>query len=152
MSLTLSGVWGSRAFVKPVSSGSSYGITRVTEASELPAAIEEAFCFDTRVLVEAAVVGTEITVPVLGNEDVRALEAIEVRYDTDFYDLSVKYDDPSKHHVIPPELPADVVGKGQGALPAWAHRALGARERLEATSWLMRTACPTSSRRTSFRV
>lgn len=151
MSLTLSGVWGSRAFVKPVSSGSSYGITRVTEASELPAAIEEAFCFDTRVLVEAAVVGTEITVPVLGNEDVRALEAIEVRYDTDFYDLSVKYDDPSKHHVIPPELPADVVERAKELACMHTVRS-GARERLEATSWLMRTACPTSSRRTSFRV
>ena len=115
---------GLPAFVKPVSSGSSYGITRVTEASELPAAIEEAFCFDTRVLVEAAVVGTEITVPVLGNEDVRALEAIEVRYDTDFYDLSVKYDDPSKHHVIPPELPADVVERAK-ELACMAHRALG---------------------------
>ena len=115
---------GLPAFVKPVSSGSSYGITRVTEASELPAAIEEAFCFDTRVLVEAAVVGTEITVPVLGNEDVRALEAIEVRYDTDFYDLSVKYDDPSKHHAIPPELPADVVERAK-ELACMAHRALG---------------------------
>ncbi|WP_365903517.1 D-alanine--D-alanine ligase [uncultured Parolsenella sp.] len=98
----LVGCVGLPCFVKPVSSGSSYGITRVKEASELADAIEEAFKFDTRILVEAAVVGTEITVPVLGNERAQALEAIEVRYETEFYDLSVKYEDPSKHHVIPP--------------------------------------------------
>ena len=94
------------------------------EASELADAIEEAFKFDTRILVEAAVVGTEITVPVLGNERTQALEAIEVRYETEFYDLSVKYDDPSKHHVTPPELPEDVVERAK-ELACRAHQALG---------------------------
>lgn len=115
---------GLPCFVKPVSSGSSYGITRVKEASELADAIEEAFKFDTRILVEAAVVGTEITVPVLGNERAQALEAIEVRYETEFYDLSVKYEDPSKHHVTPPELPEDVVERAK-ELACRAHQALG---------------------------
>ena len=110
--------------MKPVSSGSSYGITHVKEASELADAIEEAFKFDARILVEAAVVGTEITVPVLGNERTQALEAIEVRYETEFYDLSVKYDDPLKHHVTPPELPEDVVERAK-ELACRAHRALG---------------------------
>ncbi len=111
-------------FVKPVASGSSHGVTCVDEASQLACAIEEAFRFDTRVLVESAVTGTEITVPVLGNNHPEALPAIEVRYETRFYDDSVKYDDPAKHHVIPPELPEQVVAEAS-ELACKAHVALG---------------------------
>ena len=111
-------------FVKPVSSGSSHGVTCVDEPSQLPGAISAAFECDTRVLIESAVEGTEITVPVLGNGHPEALPAIEVRYETRFYDDSVKYDDPSKHHVIPPELPEAVVAEACD-LACRAHVALG---------------------------
>lgn len=111
-------------FVKPVSSGSSHGVTCVDEPGQLFQAVEEAFKCDTRVLVESAVEGTEITVPVLGNSHPEALPAIEVRYETRFYDDSVKYEDPSKHHVIPPELPQSVVAEAC-ELACRAHVALG---------------------------
>ena len=115
---------GLPVFVKPVSNGSSYGVTRVDKAENLASAIAAAFKFDQRVLVERAVSGTEITVPVLGNDNPDALPAIEVRYDAAFYDLATKYDDPSKHHVIPPTLPAGVVTRAQ-ELACRAHVALG---------------------------
>ena len=115
---------GLPVFVKPVSSGSSHGISCVDEKSQFAGAIAEAFKFDTRVLIESAVTGTEVTVPVLGNNHPQALPAIEVRYETRFYDENVKYEDPSKHHVIPPELPAEVVARAQ-ELACRAHVALG---------------------------
>lgn len=111
-------------FVKPDANGSSFGVTRVNEQEKLQAAIDEAFTYDTKVLVEAAVTGTEITVPVLGNTNPKALPIVEIRYEAEFYDLQVKYDDPAKHHVIPPELPEDVI-KRAGELACKAHVALG---------------------------
>lgn len=115
---------GLPVFVKPVSNGSSYGITRVTQADQLPAAVTEAFHFGGRVLVEQAVSGTEITVPVFGNDHPDALPAVEIRYDAGFYDLASKYEDPAKHHVIPPELPQTTVTRAQ-ELACRAHQALG---------------------------
>lgn len=115
---------GLPVFVKPVSNGSSYGITRVTDAGSLPGAVAEAFRYGDRVLVEQAVSGVEITVPVFGNDHPEALPAVEIRYDAGFYDLASKYEDPAKHHVIPPRLPQATVTRAQ-ELACRAHRALG---------------------------
>lgn len=115
---------GLPCFVKPVSNGSSYGVSRVDDAQELRAAVSEAFRFGSRVLVEQAVEGVEITVPVIGNDHPDALPAVEIRYDSKLYDLEAKYDDPSKHHVIPPALPQATVTRAQ-ELACRAHRALG---------------------------
>lgn len=115
---------GLPVFVKPVSNGSSYGITRVDSPEELVGAIHTAFAYGERVLVECAVSGTEITVPVLGNEVPDALPAVEIRYDSGFYDLDAKYEDPSKHHVIPPALPQATITRAQ-ELACRAHVALG---------------------------
>ena len=111
-------------FVKPVSDGSSYGISCVDEASELEAAVAKAFAYGDRVLVEEAISGTEITVPVLGNENPEALPAVEIRYGSSFYGIEDKYDDPAKHHVIPPALPTATVTRAQ-ELACRAHVALG---------------------------
>lgn len=118
------GALGLPVFVKPVSNGSSYGITKVSKAEELTGAIEAAFAYGSRVLVEQAVTGTEITVPVIGNEHPDALPAVEIRVDSGFYDLEAKYDDPAKHHVIPPALPQATVTRAQ-ELACRAHVALG---------------------------
>lgn len=115
---------GLPVFVKPVSNGSSYGITKVSRAEDLAAAVAEALKYDVRVLVESAVTGTEITIPVLGNEHPSALPAVEIRVSSGFYDLKAKYEDPSRHHVIPPELPQATVTRAQ-ELACRAHVALG---------------------------
>jgi D-alanine--(R)-lactate ligase len=54
-------------FVKPARSGSSFGVSKVTRADELPAAIAEARRFDAKVLVERAVVGSEVGCAILGH-------------------------------------------------------------------------------------
>ena len=113
-------------FVKPAANGSSFGITRVTERSQINAAIAHAGTAGGRVLVESCVTGTEITVPVLGNEEPHALPIVEVVTGAEFYDLKVKYEPSSMHHVIPARLEPGVYAKAQ-ELAVRAHRALGCR-------------------------
>ena len=111
-------------FVKPSGNGSSFGITRVTESSKLQEAVDLAGSEGERVLIEECVVGTEITVPVIGNADPHALPIVEIVTDADFYDVKVKYEPAELHHVIPARLAPAVYAKAQAAAVA-AHKALG---------------------------
>lgn len=110
-------------FVKPATNGSSFGVTAVNEVSQLRDAIELAGESDSEVLVEERIVGTEITVPVIGNEDPQALPIVEIVTGADFYDLKVKYEPASMHHVIPARLEAGVYARAQ-ELAVRAHKAL----------------------------
>lgn len=111
-------------FVKPAANGSSYGVTRVTSASQLREAVERASAGGDRVLIEECVTGTEITVPVIGNDDPKALPIVEIVTGAEFYNLKVKYEPSSMHHVIPARLEAGVYARAQ-ELAVRAHRALG---------------------------
>lgn len=111
-------------FVKPSGNGSSFGITRVTESSKLQEAVDLAGSEGERVLIEECVVGTEITVPVIGNADPHALPIVEIVTGADFYDAKVKYEPAELHHVIPARLAPAVYAKAQDAAVA-AHKALG---------------------------
>ena len=113
-------------FVKPAGNGSSYGITRVTDVAQLPQAIELAGSQGDVVLIEQCIQGTEITVPVLGNDDARALPIVEVVTGAEFYDLKVKYEPSSLHHVIPARLDPEVYARAQ-ELAVVAHQTLGCK-------------------------
>ncbi len=113
-------------FVKPSGNGSSYGVTKVTCKEQLPDAIEHASADGEIVLVEQCIEGTEITVPVIGNSDPEALPIVEIVTNADFYDLKVKYEPASLHHVIPARLDKDVYARAQ-ELAVLAHKALGCR-------------------------
>lgn len=113
-------------FVKPVSNGSSFGISRVNERGELAAAVRKAESEGDRVLVEECVSGVEITVPVIGNDEPRALPIIEIALDSEFYDLKVKYEPASLHHIIPARLDETVYKRAE-ELGITAHKALGCR-------------------------
>ena len=111
-------------FVKPSGNGSSFGITRVTESAKLQEAVDLAGSEGERVLIEECVVGTEITVPVIGNADPHAQPIVEIVTGADFYDVKVKYEPAELHHVIPARLAPAVYAKAQDAAVA-AHKALG---------------------------
>ena len=113
-------------FVKPSANGSSYGVTRVTEASQLADAVRLAGEGGGRVLIEECVTGTEITVPVIGNSDPHAMPIVEIVTGAEFYDLKVKYEPASLHHVIPARLEPVVYARAQ-ELAVKAHQALGFR-------------------------
>ncbi|MGI6754492.1 MAG: D-alanine--D-alanine ligase family protein [Atopobiaceae bacterium] len=112
--------------VKPVSNGSSFGVTRVTERSQLKQAIAEASVKGDDALVEQCIEGTEITVPVLGNNDGQALPVVEIVTGAEFYSLKVKYEPSALHHIIPARLDSGVYAKAQ-KYAVMAHQALGCK-------------------------
>lgn len=117
---------GTSLFVKPASNGSSYGVTKVTDRSQLKDAVELAGGEGQAILVEECVEGTEITVPVIGNAEPHALPIVEIVTGAEFYDLKVKYEPSELHHVIPARLPEEVYARAQ-ELAERAHVALGCR-------------------------
>ena len=117
---------GLPVFVKPAANGSSYGITKVTSARQLARAVARAGEGGCRVLVESCVEGTEITVPVVGNEEPEALPVVEIVTNAEFYDLKVKYEPSELHHVIPARIPEESYARAQ-ELAIRAHQALGCR-------------------------
>lgn len=78
-------------FAKPANLGSSVGVSKVHGPKELPDAVAEALRFDEHLLVEEAVVGREIEIAVLGNDQPRASLPGEVVPGAEFYDYDDKY-------------------------------------------------------------
>ena len=78
-------------FVKPVRSGSSFGITKVLEPCRLLAAVQLAFTYDTEVLVEEAVCGFEVGCAILGNESPLVGRVDEIELSDGFFDYTEKY-------------------------------------------------------------
>jgi D-alanine-D-alanine ligase len=78
-------------FVKPANMGSSVGVSKVKRAEELPAALDEAFAYDQKVVIEAGLDAREIEVSVLGNERPEASLPGEIVPDREFYDYDSKY-------------------------------------------------------------
>jgi len=94
-------------FVKPANSGSSIGVSKVKSDSDLPAAIEMAFRFDDKALVERGVDAREIEVSVLGNDAPEASLPGEIVAGRDFYDYEDKYADNKAELIVPAKLPKD---------------------------------------------
>lgn len=87
--------------IKPSSEGSSIGVSIVYKIEELGEAIEKAFWYDDRVIMEDFIDGKEIHVGILGD---RALGAIEVRPKQGFYSYEAKYTQGLTDYIYPPEL------------------------------------------------
>ncbi len=83
---------GERSVVKPARLGSSVGMSLVHDLDELPAALDEAFRWDRKVIVEAYVENArELECGVLGNDEPVVFEPGEVRSTHEFYDYEAKY-------------------------------------------------------------
>ncbi|MCL2094924.1 hypothetical protein FWH13_02285 [Candidatus Saccharibacteria bacterium] len=83
---------GMPVFVKPAHLGSSIGITKVTKAAELGNAVDVALVYDNKCLVEKAVENlTEVTVPVIGNEDLELGLVEKPLNKGEFFDFDAKY-------------------------------------------------------------
>lgn len=83
---------GSPVFVKPANAGSSIGISKAKDAKSLAIALECAFKYDSKVLVEEAIVGREIECGVLGNgSDLFCAQPGEVIPHCEFYSYEAKY-------------------------------------------------------------
>ena len=111
------------AIVKPVAQGSSVGLSLVATAGEMRAALERALAHDTRALVEERLLGTEITVGVLGNRDLQALPVVEIVSRHTLFDYQSKYDPDPQRGDLPRAHPRSHGAARAGAGPARAPRA-----------------------------
>jgi D-alanine--D-alanine ligase len=93
------------AFVKPARQGSSVGMTRVDRVEQLRPALDEAFAYDDRVLVEELLEGREMTVGVVGDRTLTALPVVEIVTRSRFFDYLAKYDPALTDDICPAELP-----------------------------------------------
>jgi D-alanine-D-alanine ligase len=100
-------------FVKPATLGSSVGMTRVANAKEIGKAMDFAAEFALKIVVERGIVGREIEVSVLGNDDVRASIPGEIVPHREFYDYTAKYLEGGTRLVIPAPLTKKQVGTFQ---------------------------------------
>ena len=118
-------------FVKPARSGSSFGVSKVTGKDELASAVEAAGRYDSKVLIEEAVVGSEVGCAILGNDlDLLAGEVDQIALSHGFFRI---------HQEIAPEsgsdnstvtVPADISGESRALVQETAkavYRALGCR-------------------------
>ncbi len=90
-------------FVKPSNSGSSLGISKVINESEIIQALEKAWEIDQRILVEEGLQVREIECGIIGNSKLLTSEIGEVKYSSDWYDYDSKYNSDNKI-TIPAEL------------------------------------------------
>lgn len=101
-------------FVKPANLGSSVGISKVYNRTQLVEGIELAMHYDRRILVEKGIENArEIEVSVLGNNEPIASVPGEIISSNEFYDYDAKYVDGKSESVIPATLPKDVAKKIQ---------------------------------------
>ena len=100
-------------FVKPATLGSSVGMTRVTNAKEIGAAMDLAAEFGLKIIVERGIAGREIEVSVLGNDDVRASVPGEIVPHREFYDYTAKYLEEGTSLIIPAKLTKKQVAQFQ---------------------------------------
>ena len=96
-------------FTKPANLGSSVGVTKCSNRSDLQEGLMEAASFDRRVLIQKGIRNArEIEVSVLGNDEPVASVPGEVLPSREFYSYESKYIDGTSGLVIPAGLPADV--------------------------------------------
>lgn len=108
-------------FVKPCSTGSSVGISKVENFSYLEAAIEEAFTWDWKIMVERGIDAREIEFAVLGNEEPVVSVPGEIQPKHSFYSYDAKYvDHGGAELIIPAPLENDLLEEmSQVALEAY---------------------------------
>jgi D-alanine-D-alanine ligase len=99
-------------FVKPANLGSSVGIAKAHDLAGLEPALDDAFRFDRRVIVEeAADDARELEVGVLGNDRPAVSPVGEISFDSEFYDYGSKYSEGRSRMTIPANVPKAVAAK-----------------------------------------
>ena len=102
---------GLPCFVKPNKSGSSFGISKVKTANELPLAIENAYKEDNEIIIESFLDGTEVSVGVINYQGkITVLPITEIVSENDFFDYEAKYLGKSQE-ITPARISAETAEK-----------------------------------------
>lgn len=97
---------GCPLFVKPANQGSSVGVSKVTSRDEFEAALDTAFNYDNKILIEQGIDGREIECAVIGNDEPLASVCGEIELEDSFYSYDTKYiNDKGATVTIPANIP-----------------------------------------------
>lgn len=112
------------AFIKPSNTGSSIGITKVTNNGDIAKAVDEALKYDSRIIVEEAIENfRELEIAVLGNDELIISDPGEVIVQDGFYSFEAKYELETKTE-IPARLEKNKIAELK-SLAEKSYRALG---------------------------
>jgi D-alanine---(R)-lactate ligase len=118
-------------FVKPARSGSSFGVSKVSRREELPGAVEAARQYDSKLLVEAAVAGSEIGCAILGSDgDLIAGEVDQIALSHGFFRIHQEREPERGSDNATVTVPADISAASRSLVQETAkaiYRALGCR-------------------------
>lgn len=114
---------GYPSFVKPANMGSSVGISKAADRSELEKALELALQYDKRVIVEEYINCRELETGILGNEEPKAAEVGEILPSAEFYDYTAKYLDGGASKLC---IPADITTEMREQIREYACKAYAA--------------------------
>lgn len=95
---------GYPCFVKPANLGSSVGINKCSDRHSLERACQEAFTFDRKIIIEEGIVGREIEIAVMGNDNPICSVVGEIAPKKEFYDYKAKYEDGDTDLIIPAHI------------------------------------------------
>lgn len=99
-------------FVKPANAGSSVGVHKVKNQDQLKSALEDAFSFDFKVLVQKGIQARELEVSVLGNDEPKASVVGEIVPRHEFYSYEAKYlDDNGAELLVPAKISTELSEK-----------------------------------------
>ncbi len=110
-------------FVKPANMGSSVGVSKCYNRSDLMEGLMEAARFDRRILIEHGINAREIEISVLGNDNPRASIAGEIRPAAEFYSYDAKYHDDRSEAFIPANI-SDALADEMRATAVRAYQAI----------------------------
>jgi D-alanine--(R)-lactate ligase len=116
-------------FVKPARSGSSFGVSKASHKDELPSAVETARQYDSKVVIEEAVDGSEVGCAVLGNDlDLLTGEVDRISLSHGFFRIHQEIEPESGSENSTPIVPADIAPEARSLVQQTAkalYRALG---------------------------
>ncbi len=110
--------------IKPARQGSTIGITIARTETQVREGLRSALEFDSELVVERFISGTEVTVSLLGNDPIQVLPLIEIESAKEVYDYEAKYTPGMSRHIIPPRLTTSQIELASRVALS-AHRALG---------------------------
>ena len=109
--------------VKPATEGSSVGVSIVRDETSFGQALETAYSYGSRVIVEKYIAGKEVHIGILNG---RILGGVEVRPSLEFYNYEAKYTAGRTEYILPPEINNKAYEKAKEAAIS-AHIALGCK-------------------------
>lgn len=104
---------GNKWVIKPAGQGSSVGVTITDDLNKLDGALELAFNFEDRAIIEEFLPGMEVSCGILGNNNPVALPVIEICPKNSFFDYEAKYTDGKCEEIVPARLSDEITKKIQ---------------------------------------